>query len=256
MSTAGGESRAGTTGDAAVRGGFPATHWSVVLAAGGGASASAARALETLCRGYWSPVYAWVRRRGHGVEEARDLTQGFFATLLARDALGTLDAPRGRFRWFLLAALKHHLADERARARALKRGGGQVPWSLDETDAEGRFLREAVDGQTPDQTYERRWAWTVLEEGLARLREEFVLSGRGAWFDHLQPCLAGEDGTATYAEIARELGATDGAVKMAVQRARRRLREILRSVVAATVEEGADGEAELRDLVAVLREAG
>ncbi len=235
------------------RGAFVTTQWSVVLAAAGEGSTAGAAALETLCRRYWYPVYAWIRRRGCGADEAQDLAQGFFARLLEREALTSFEAPRGRFRWFLLAALRHFLADERDRARALKRGGGRLPVSLDEQDAEGRYLREPADTESPDRLFERRWAWTVLEEGLERLREEFALAGRAGWFERLQACVAGEDREECYAVIARDLGATEGAVKMAVQRARRRLREILRSVVSSTVADERDGEAELRELAEALR---
>lgn len=223
------------------------------MAAADAESPHAAEALETLCRAYWYPVYAWIRRHGRGPEEAQDLTQGFFALLLARKALARLDRARGRFRWFVLAALKNFLADERDRGAAQKRGGGVPVLSLDEQDAEGRYLREPAEGESPDRLFERRWAMSVLDQGLERLREEFALGGRGDWYERLKPFIAGDGAETSYADLARLLGATEGAVKMAVQRARRRLREILRSVLSTTVVDGAEVDDEMRALVEALR---
>lgn len=232
---------------------FATTRWSLVLAAGGGGSEASARALEQLCRTYWYPVYASIRRRNHGTEEARDLTQGFFATLLARNSLGQVTAPRGRFRWFLLAALKHFLADERDRARAQKRGGGVVPLSLDATAADAQYALEPRDEASPDRLFERRWALTVLEGALARLREEQTLAGRNALLDDLLPFVTAEGGEDTYAGIAARHETTEAAIKMTVQRLRRRLRELLHAMVAETLERPEDAADELRALVAALR---
>ena len=151
---------------------FAATHWSLVLAAGGDGTPAARAALEKLCRTYWPPLYAFVRRSGHAPADAQDLTQGFFLQLLQRNFLDGVDPCKGRFRSFLLAALQHHLSNERDRARAQKRGGGLAPISIDAQDAEGRYLLEPADPMTPEKLYERRWALTVLDQALARLQKE------------------------------------------------------------------------------------
>ena len=159
---------------------FATTHWSVVLAAGHQESPQAAEALEKLCRSYWYPLYACVRRLDFGPEDAQDLTQEFFHQLLARDYVARADPHRGKFRTFLLTGLKRFLCDERDKARRLKRGGGQQVISFDAHSAEGRYLLEPVDQMTPERIFERSWATTLLEHAAARLRDEYVTSGRAS----------------------------------------------------------------------------
>src|SRR6266404_3200449 len=157
---------------------FTATHWSVVLMAGQASSPQAAEALERLCRTYWYPLYAYVRRQGHAPHDAQDLTQEFFARLLARNYLATVGREKGRFRSFLLAALNHFMADERDRAKAAKRGGGKALISLDEEDAETRYQADMASPLSPDKIFEKRWATTLLEQAFTRLRDESVAGGK------------------------------------------------------------------------------
>src|SRR5213596_145496 len=191
---------------------FTTTHWSIVLAAGRDSSRDAQEALEALCRTYWYPLYAYVRRRGYSVEEAEDLTQGFFARLLEKNYLKEVRRERGKFRSFLLASLKHYLANEWDRAQAKKRGGGQTPFSLDREVAEERYRLEPRSDLTPENVYERQWAVTILEEALARIREEFIRAGKAKHFGLLEPFLTGEDEAGSYRQVAAELGTSEGAV--------------------------------------------
>lgn len=230
---------------------FATTHWSIVLAAGHASRTDAKAALASLCETYWYPLYCYVRRRGHGADEAEDLTQGFFAALLERGSLRAADPHRGRFRSFLLASLDHFLANEWRRRSARKRGGGQVPLSLDCRSGEARYAREPGGDLTPQQAYERRWALTLMERALSRLRQGYVAGGKAALFDRLAAFLGGDRGPA-YRDIAAELGMTEGAVKTAVHRLRRRCREHLRAEVAQTVADPQDVEEELRSLLAVV----
>ena len=231
---------------------FATTHWSLVLRAGDEADSQAASALDQLCRTYWYPLYAYVRRQGRGPEESQDLTQEFFARLLARDYLQHLRHQEGKFRSFLLTFVKHFLADERARAGAQKRGGGKIFVSLDETSAEERYLSEPVNALSPDQIFERRWAQTVMERGLGRLREEYEAGGKAALFEQLKDIQPGEHGESSYAEIGARLGLAEGAVKSAVHRLRRRHREILREEIAQTVARPEEIDEEIRNLLTVL----
>jgi RNA polymerase sigma-70 factor (ECF subfamily) len=232
---------------------FTTTHWSVVLAAGDLASPRATEALEQLCRGYWYPLYAYVRRAGHSVEDAQDLTQQFFARLLEKNYFALASRERGRFRSFLLTSLKNFLANEYHRETRLKRGGGQALVWLDGADAKQRFASEPIDADTPETLYEERWALTLLEAALSRLREEYAASGRGPLFDLLKPYVWGEKNAATYADIAAQLGLTEEAVKKAVQRMRLRFRDLLRAEIAQTVTTVGEAEEELRHLIEVLR---
>jgi RNA polymerase sigma-70 factor (ECF subfamily) len=234
-------------------GGFATTHWSVVMTAGKGDSAQAADALGQLCRTYWYPLYAFVRRQGHGAQDAEDLTQEFFARFLAKEYFGRADPALGRFRSFLLACLKNFLLEQGRQARRLKRGGGQTVISLDSRSAEERYGSEPMDPMTPEQVYERRWALTLLETVLARLGEEQSTAGKGQVFTQLKEHLWGEAGETGYAEKAVHLGMTEGAVKVAVHRLRRRLRDLLREEVAHTVATGDDIDEELRHLIGVIR---
>ena len=227
---------------------FATTHWSVVLAAGRNGSAQAQEALEKLCRVYWYPLYTFVRRSGLAPPDAQDLTQGFFLQLLKKKYLDSVDPQKGKFRSFLLASLKHYLANERDRAQAQKRGGDVALVSMDEQDAEGRYRLEPADEMTPEKLYERRWALTVIERTLARLREEYAALGREKLFEELKGHLTGEEGGPSYSEIGRHLGMTEGAVKVAAHRLRRDFREILRAEIADTVSSPGEIEEEIRHL--------
>lgn len=233
-------------------GSFATTHWSVVLEAGGPATPESAAALEKLCRIYWYPLYAHVRRRGYSPEDSQDLTQGFFARLLAQHWLGMADARRGRFRTFLLVAFDHFLANEWERVRCEKRGGGKADFSLDALVAETRYRLEPMDTADAGWLYERRWALTLLEHVLDRLREEFTVLGHRERFEALQPCLLGEKTVQTYAALASTWQTTEAAVKMTVSRMRRRYRELLLEEVAQTVSNRDEVEDEIRRLRAVL----
>lgn len=226
---------------------FQTTHWSVVLAAGDAGSGEALAALERLCRAYWSPVYAFARRCGHGPHDAEDLTQEFFHRLLDRNYLAQADPRKGRFRNFLLVAVKHFLANEWDRARAAKRGGRLTFISLDE-GADDAWA--AATGDTPDQAFARTWALTFLERVLARLREELGREEQRTQFDELKGFLLGDPSAAPYAEVAEKLGTTEAAIKMAVQRLRRRFAEVLREEIAHTVAGPEEIDDEIRCLFA------
>jgi RNA polymerase sigma-70 factor (ECF subfamily) len=233
---------------------FATTHWSVVLAARESDASQAAAALEKLCRTYWYPLYAYVRRKGYGAEDAQDLTQEFFARLLARNFLNVADRNKGKFRSFLLGSLEHFLAREWTRAHAQKRGGGKAVFSLDELNAENRYLLEPADELTADKIFDRRWATTLLDQAMSRLREECAAGGKGDLFEKAQNYLAGEKGEASYAEIAAALNMSEGAVKVAVHRLRQRYGELVRAEIAQTVAISEEADEELRYLFAVLRQ--
>ena len=227
---------------------FATTHWSVVLAAGEAASGQADVALGELCRAYWFPLYAYVRRCGESPEDAKDLTQEFFARLLEKNWLRAASRERGRFRWFLLASLKHFLANEWDRARTQKRGGGRYLISLDELGPEARYSLEPTDNLSADKAYDRTWALTLLEKTRARLREEFREAGKGERFEVLEQFLPGESASARYAEIAIQLGVAEGTVKSDVSRLRRRYGEVLREELVQTLGSVTDLEDELHHL--------
>ena len=212
---------------------------------------SAARSLETLCQTYWLPLYTYVRGQGESPHDAQDLTQEFFARFLEKDYLAAVDRKKGRFRSFLLASLKHFLSNQRDRAKAQKRGGGVIPLSLDFSDAESRAGFQVADSQTPEKAFERRWAMTLLERSMARLRQEYAGRGAEPLFEQLKTTLT-EDATARYAEIAARLGLSEAAVKMAAHRLKRRYREVLRLEIAETVAEESEVEDELRQLMRAL----
>ncbi len=218
-----------------------------------GQSPAADAALEALCRTYWMPLYAFIRREGYPVEEAKDLTQEFFARWLERRDFDAARREKGRLRSYLLVSLKHFLANERNRATAMKRGHGQQPLSLDEIFAQHRFDLEPVESLTADQIYERRWAMAVLDQVLAGLTDEYRADGRRLLFDRLKVLLVGEPGHPSQAEIADELGMTENAVKQAFHRLRVRYRELLREQISHTVATPDELEDELRYLIAVLR---
>ena len=212
------------------------------------------RALAALCAAYWYPIYAFIRRKGSGPEEALDLTQDYFARLLERRTIAAADPVRGRFRSFLLADCTRFLADQYERGRAAKRGGGVAPLSIDARDAEGRYLREPVHDRTPERLFERAWALALLDDVLARLRHEYEGSGRRTTFEVLKVVLIDGPRTIPHAELARRLGTTEGAVQVAVHRLRRRYRDLVRESIAATVNDKAEVEDEIRDLFAALAE--
>ncbi len=229
---------------------FVTTRWSVVLAAQDEISTRADVALETLCRTYWYPIYAYVRRSGCEAHDAQDLTQEFFARLLARKWLQAAVRERGRFRTFLLVALKRFLANEWHQAMAQKRGGGATLLTLDTADAEQRYAGEPV--LTPDQIFDRRWAITLLEQTLELLCAEFIALGKGREFDVLKDWLTAARGEIPYGELAVLLHTTEGAARVGVHRLRRRFRELFRENIEQTVAEPAAAEEEIRYLVSVL----
>ncbi len=231
---------------------FPRTHWTVVLAAGGQTSLQSQAALETLCRTYWYPLYAFVRHHGYSHEDAQDIVQGFFARLLARKDLGAVEQERGRFRSFLLASLRHFLANERDRERAVKRGGGTPAIPLDEVLAEHQFTREPVNELTPEKLYERNWAWAVLEQVRNRLREEFGARDKSARFELLEKFLPGEESELTCAEVGVRLGLSEGTIKAEIHRLRHRYRALLRDEIAQTVATPGEVTEEIRHLLSVL----
>ncbi len=231
---------------------FVTTHWSVVLAAAGDDTPQAREALGRLFQVYWYPLYAYVRRRGYSPEDAQDLTQGFFAEMLETNRLAAADQHRGRFRTFLLSALQYFLADQWAKARAQKRGGGvrTVPLQLD--SAETRYGLDPPDNHTPEQSFERRWALALLDTVLDRLRVEYEAAGKSHVFAVLSPCLVGERTAQPYAELADKLKLAETGVKSAVHRLRGRYRELLREEIAHTVASPKEVDTELSYLFAVL----
>jgi RNA polymerase sigma-70 factor (ECF subfamily) len=231
---------------------FTTTHWSVVILAGDPNSPQAASALEKLCRTYWLPLYGYVRRQGYGPHDAQDLTQGFFVRLLRLKSFAELSREKGKFRTFLLASLKHFLADERDRVRAEKRGGGQPIISLDETEAEQRYLQVPSLDASPEKTFDRRWALTVMEEALARLRQEYTSSGKQELFSHLSAFLSSEANPGDYDALAPKLGMSAGSIGVTVHRLRQRYRECVRLELAQTVASPADLDEEMNYLFAVL----
>jgi RNA polymerase sigma-70 factor (ECF subfamily) len=231
---------------------FATTQWSQVLAARDGTSSKARQALADLCSTYWYPLYAYVRRRGYRPDEAQDLTQAFFARLLEKESLRAADRERGRFRSFLLASLQHFLCNEHDRARARKRGGGRAALSFDLDAAEDRYRLDPSHDLTPEKLFERRWALTLLDQVLGRLRQEWEADGKGPLFVALKPTLTGEANTDSYREVASHLGLSEAGVKVTVHRLRRRYRDLLREEIGRTVAQARDVEDEIRNLFAVL----
>lgn len=223
-----------------------------MLNAGGGATPQAQEALARLCETYWYPLYAFVRRGGYSPADAQDLTQEFFARLLANNWIARADPHKGRFRSFLLMVMKRFLAKEWEKARALKRGGNLPPIARGLETAEGRYTNEPADTRTPEQLFERQWALTLLQTVLRHIRGEYVKAGRGELFEKLEPSLTADRATLPYAQLARDLGMTEGAVKVAVFRLRERYRACLRSEIAQTVASPAEVDGELRHLCRVL----
>ncbi len=232
---------------------FTTTHWSAVLEAGKGDSPAASAALEELCRTYWYPLYAFVRRQGHSPEEAEDLTQGFFERLLEKDYVKLADPERGKFRSFLLFALKNYLTNEWARSTRQKRAGGHPLISLDQAGAEHRYQSETVDQESPEKLFEKHWAVTLLQQVLARLQQEQMEAGRERFFEEVKGWLWGDKGTMGYAQLAGQLGLTEPALKAAVHRLRLRYRELLREEIGRTVATPLEVQEELEGLMAALR---
>jgi len=231
---------------------FSTTHWSMVLTAQGSDSIPAGKALGVLCETYWYPLYVFVRSRGKSSHDAQDLTQSFFEKLLEKDYLVTVAREKGRFRAFLLASMKHFLANEWHRSRAAKRGGGNIPLSLDDSEAESRYQLEPSDTMTPERLFERRWAMTLLEQVLKRLRSEMEESGKGEMFEALKDYLSAGKNDVSFSEIGERLGMSEGAARTAAHRLKKRYRELLRDEIGQTVIGPAEVEDEIRYLISVL----
>ncbi len=233
---------------------FATTHWSVVLTAGQCDSPQAADALERLCRTYWYPLYAYVRREGYDEESAKDLTQGFFERFLEKKYLDQTQREKGKFRSFLLKSLKHFLSDQRDKARAQKRGGGKTFVSLDDSTCEDRYRLERGAVMNPEKLFDRRWALMLLEQAKERLKEEYVRAGKSKVYERLEVFDSGESVVPSYAEVAVELELTEGGVKAAVSRMRERHRELVREEVANTVTTPAEVDEEIRCLIRAISE--
>lgn len=233
---------------------FATTHWSIVLAAGDPTDRDSQQALAELCGAYWYPLYAYVRRRVGDPHEAQDLTQAFFAHLLEKGGIGRADPERGRFRSFLLTALKNFLANEREKAGAAKRGGRVSRVPLDFATGESRYRIEPVDNLTPEMLYERRWILTLLDHVLETLRRELAAAGRAEQFEQLKHALTGEATAEQYERAAKALGVSAPAARQAAYRLRRRYRELFRAEVAKTVADEADVEQEISRLLEALSE--
>lgn len=227
---------------------FATTHWTVVLAAGQRHSPQADAALEQLCRTYWFPLYAYVRRRGHPKADAEDLVQAFFAKLLEKNFLANLDSERGKFRAFLLAALKNFLANEWDKAQAQKRGGGAANLSLDWQTADTKFQVAAQNEPSPDKAFDREWALALLAKVIERMQAECAAEGKGKLFEQLKTFLMAGGGDSAQAAVAKTLGMEEGAVRVAIHRLRKRYRALLRDEIANTLSDAAMVDEEMRAL--------
>lgn len=236
---------------------FATTRWSIVNSAGQKSSPEASEALESLCRAYWFPLYAYVRKRVANVEEANDLTQAFFEQLLEKNYVAQANPDRGLFRSFLITAFKHFLSREWEKNRALKRGGGRAVLSLDFQDGDSRITSEPASEQfTPEQIYERQWAMTLLNRVVGRLRTEYDQAGKQEQFGYLKDFIIGQYSEHTYAEVAEILGSTEAAMKMSAHRMRHRYREILREEIADVVANPEDVDDEIRNLFTLFQNQG
>jgi DNA-directed RNA polymerase specialized sigma24 family protein len=236
------------------RSNFPTTSWSLVLAAAVNPTADSRASLVTLCKVYWQPIYVFIRRNGYDRNEAEDLTQAFFVVMLEKNYLRDADRERGRFRTFILTAVKHFLANEWDKAHAFKRGGGQIAVPIDPVETEAWYAPEAVEQRTPENLFERRWALSLLGQVMVKLRMEFARMGKSEYFDKLSCLLNGDPPVIGYEVLARELGASVGALRVAVHRMRRRYRELLRAEIAETVSKPAEVDEEIRFLLSALRQ--
>jgi len=232
-------------------GNFPTTRWTLVLAAGDREQAQSRAALASLCETYWYPLYAYVRRRGYPIDQAQDLTQEFFARLISGHYVDRADPQKGQFRTFLLSSLRYFLTDDWDRSRAQKRGGNLTRLPFEISDGEVLYQREPVDDQTPERIYERRWARTLLDRVLRRLRDEFVRHGRLDHFNRLKVYLL-DQGEVPYVELARQFETSEGALKVGIHRLRKRYRDLLRAEIAETVNDASQVDGELRYLAAAL----
>ena len=232
---------------------FGTTRWSIVLAAAHDSRPDAQAALGTLCETYWYPLYAYVRRCGYESHDAEDLTQGFFARLVDKDYLASVDRRKGKFRSFLLASLRHFLANERDRAKAQKRGGGRPLLSFDRGEAETRYRLEPSHELTPEKDFDQQWALALLRQVLDSLEAEHAASGTERLFEGLKGFLTQADGACPYAETASRMGMTEGSVKVAVHRLRRRYRQLLREQIAQTVASHEEVDEEIRHLFGAFR---
>ena len=232
---------------------FPTSQWSLIARAGASDANAARVALAELCRRYWYPIYAFVRRQVASNHDAEDIAQGFFEHLLANEVIADANRSRGRFRTFLLACCKHYIANRKRAARAEKRGGNAVIVGIDFDDAAKRYSHEPADPVDAEQLFLRRWAFTLLEETIAALQSEYAASGRDELFARLRPMLTSDPEARTYAAIASEIGMNDGAVRKAAQRMREQFREELRRRIADTVENEDQVADEIRDLFAAVR---
>ncbi len=231
---------------------FATTHWSVVVAAGKDESLPARSALETLCRAYWYPIYVYVRRKGHGPDDAQDLTQEFFSQLISKQHLRLADRNKGKFRTFLLATLDYFLAREWSRAHRQKRGGQFSFISLDQQTPEERYRIEPPDNDTPEKKFLRQWALTVLKQTMEALERECETNGKGGLFREARSLLSGERDAGAYARISQRQAMGEGAVRVAVHRLRQRYGELLRSEIAQTVGTTEEVDEEMRCLLQVL----
>jgi len=242
----------GQAGENIPRAAFAGTRWSVVMKARDKDAPEARAALSELCRMYWYPLYSFVRRSGYGHHEAEDMTQGFFQHLIGRDGFAHVDPAKGRFRSFLISSMKNFLANERERAGAKKRGGGQIHVSIDMADADGRYSCEPADNSTPESIFDRQWAMAVLERVINVLKKEYGDKGRGDIFAALQDSITGSAAEASYTEIAKRLDTSEGNLKIMIHRLRRRFGETLRGEILQTVESDADVDGEIRHLMSCL----
>jgi len=231
---------------------FPNTRWSVVLAATRKDAPESAAALESICRAYWYPLYAYVRRCGQPPHDAEDLTQEFFRRLLEKNWLDSADREKGKLRMFLIGALKHFMSNEWRRATTQRRGGGQTQVQFDTSIAESRYAADTTTALAADETFDRQWALTLLDLALNRVEAEFVTAGKPETFSALKACLMSERGAIDYAAMASQLGVSEGAARVAAHRLRKRFRELYREEIAQTLADGADLETELKQLVAAL----
>ena len=229
------------------------TQWSQVLAARDGSETEARHALEGLCRTYWLPLYAYVRSLGNDEDRAEDLTQGFFTYLLEKDILQSVERSKGRFRSFLLASIKHYIAHDYRSHRALKRGGGIAPLSLDTPSAEDLLAPRAIEEMTPEQVFEHRWGLTTLERALDRLRSEWEGRDRGEVFTRLEPHLTGREPRVPFQQISEELGMSANATRGAMHRLRQRYGQLIREEIADTLAEVSDVDDEVKYLLGVIK---
>ena len=235
-------------------GGFPTTHWTRVVRAGNVAHSQSGAALAELCAGYWYPIYAFIRWKGHGADDAFDLTQAFFTRLIEKGSIAAADPAKGRFRSFLLADCTFFLSDEGDRARALKRGEGITPVPLDAEAAETRFRHEPAHVETPERLFERAWALSLIDQAMIQVAQHYTETRRGELFERLRPVLTAEPNAVPYAQIAQERGMTAGAVQVAVHRLRARFGSALRALVAGTLEDPSSEavDEEIRSLFSAL----